>query len=792
MRILCLIILFFAVNFFPQDIKLRKAKINSVLSGSFSNKIFSGMYYKRIEEKLLSSNKALEGNNLKIISILYFSDYPSEIQKQELKDKGVVLYESSWTPPMINHPFGYFLAVVPISSIESVLSKSFVNKIDDGEMLSYPLNNQAAKSIKADSTWARGWTGTGVKVAILDSGLDSSSSNIDLPISYSKKDYSNYPTSIDTIVANTVTGHGTHVTGSVLGRGILSSANTGNGGGSYKGMSYNAELVFLKIGGDATGSATNAAEIAAMHAAVDTFNAKVLSMSYGGWQTYHDGSSSIEQAIDWVVSKGVPCFLAAGNDGESSRHYSGTVGAADSTAFIQINVAGAGTNNTALIFNLVWRDGIGTHNNLYLKYYDYNHALITDTTLYTTSESTRGTESQYSQYNQYLPSGSGTYYLRVINPSASTQSFHLYETWGNGCVKFNSPDKNYTVAQPASADSGFAVGAFTSRSSWTVYNGSSYSYGQTQDDICSFSSCGPRIDNLQKPNIAAPGSVITSIRDRVIALTPNETFVDNDGDNTGAADYVVGQGTSMAAPICAGAAALILNRYPGVSVSKIYAAIQGAAESDGYTGTVPNSIYGYGKLNVNRAIDESALPVELTTFSALQHKSYIKLLWKTATEKNNYGFNIEVKSKDSEWRLLGFIRGNGNSYAPKNYSYEDYNIYNNSEIFYRLKQIDNDGSYIYSEVISVSQLPKSFSISESYPNPANNETELLISVIQDALFSLKIFNVLGKEVYRINDILFSTGTNHFKINLNSLASGVYYYKIESKNISAIKKLIIMK
>ncbi len=120
-----------------------------------------------------------------------------------------------------------------------MLSLPFVIRVDTAERECYPLNNNGYKAIRADNVWTQGWTGSGVKVAILDSGLDTDPVNFDLPVSFQKKDYSAY-SSLDDDVENTVTGHSTHVVGSVLGRGTLSSGNTGNGWGAYKGMAPNA------------------------------------------------------------------------------------------------------------------------------------------------------------------------------------------------------------------------------------------------------------------------------------------------------------------------------------------------------------------------------------------------------------------------------------------------------------------------------------------------------------------------------------------------------------------------
>ena len=114
-----------------------------------------------------------------------------------------------------------------------------------------------------------------------------------------------------------------------------------------------------------------------------------------------------------------------------------------------------------------------------------------------------------------MPSGNGTYYLKVVNPSSVNQFFHIYDRWG-ARVSFQTPDPFYTIGQPASADNCIAVGAYTSSTGWTAYNGSNISYTIVGllNDIAYFSSRGPRIDGLIKPNITAPGTAIISIRDR--------------------------------------------------------------------------------------------------------------------------------------------------------------------------------------------------------------------------------------------------------------------------------------
>ena len=244
------------------------------------------------------------------------------------------------------------LGKMHIKNLIPVLRLKSIARIETGESANTQLNNKTAGLIKADSVWLKGWKGTGIKVAILDAGLDTSPANPDLPASFEKKDYSSYP-ALDDNIENPGTGHGTHVTGSLLGRGILSANNSANGGGPYCGMAPDASLVFLKIGKDNSGIANTNAMLAAMDAAVSVYHAKIISMSYGTWDIYHDGSDARDQKVDWCYQNGVPFFIAAGNEGDSKRHFSGSLSPYDSSSLIKVNVTGAFSQSTSLFFNLI-------------------------------------------------------------------------------------------------------------------------------------------------------------------------------------------------------------------------------------------------------------------------------------------------------------------------------------------------------------------------------------------------------------------------------------------------------
>ncbi|HUV55626.1 MAG TPA: S8 family serine peptidase, partial [Dehalococcoidales bacterium] len=322
------------------------------------------------------------------------------------------------------------------------------------------------------------------------------------------------------------------------------------------------------------------------------------------------------------VSKGAVVFISAGNEANDEQHYSNTVSANTTTDYIQVNVTGAGTGDklTGFAYNLVWYDGTSTRNDLELKYYNNYQVELTSVTSLGQFESNRGTESEYSHYNSYLPTGSYACYLKVKNNSGNSQFFHLYyDAKYNypdaGSVTFENADPDYTIGSPADADSAITVGSYTTRKNWTDYKGAGHYFinpEQTVDTITSFSSRGPRVDTgaPPKPNIVAPGSAIISCRDNDVYPWPNPSYdaliIDNDGLNlngSGPADYYVMQGTSMATPHAAGVAALILDKNPTWTPAQVKHALESTATDKGASDW--DNVYGWGLIDALAAVNSS-------------------------------------------------------------------------------------------------------------------------------------------------------------------------------------------
>ena len=217
--------------------------------------------------------------------------------------------------------------------------------------------------------------------------------------------------------------------------------------------------------------------------------------------------------------------------------------------------------------------------------------------------------------------------------------------------------------------------------------------------------------------------------------------------------------------------------------------------SDGYNVGF-SSFYGFplttgispdDPVNVN-----ALLPVELTSFSATTIRNDVKLSWKTVTEVNNYGFEIERSVLNSEWYKIGFVNGNGNSNSPKDYSFVDTKV-NAGKYSYRLKQIDNDGKFEYSKTIEIDvNNENKFELSRNYPNPFNPVTTIQFRLPQTGLVKLTLFNILGQEVRTLVNEFMEAGMHSVNFNASELNSGIYIYKLESGSFNQTKKMTIIK
>jgi hypothetical protein len=187
------------------------------------------------------------------------------------------------------------------------------------------------------------------------------------------------------------------------------------------------------------------------------------------------------------------------------------------------------------------------------------------------------------------------------------------------------------------------------------------------------------------------------------------------------------------------------------------------------------------------------LPVELTSFTVSAAQFNAELRWKTATEVNNHGFEIE-RNGASSWNTVGFVQGNGTTNAPKEYSFTDKSL-SSGTYQYRLKQVDRDGSFEYSQAVEVivGSVPVKFELSQNYPNPFNPTTTIGFTLQKSGHTTLKVYDAIGREVAVLANEVLDAGVHHHRMfNAGSLASGVYFARLTSGGIHLHKKLLLLK
>ena len=192
--------------------------------------------------------------------------------------------------------------------------------------------------------------------------------------------------------------------------------------------------------------------------------------------------------------------------------------------------------------------------------------------------------------------------------------------------------------------------------------------------------------------------------------------------------------------------------------------------------------------------DLAPLPVELTSFTATAANGKVNLVWTTATEINNSGFEIERSLDGESYYAVGFVKGNGTTTEPKSYSFTDNIEVNGTEqIFYRLKQVDYNGTFEYSDAVSVVlDIPTEFALGQNYPNPFNPSTKIKYSVPQNGLVSIVIYDLTGQVVANVVNEVKEPGNYEIDFNATGLSSGVYFYKMTANNFSQVKKMSILK
>jgi minor extracellular serine protease Vpr len=424
-------------------------------------------------------------------------------------------------------------------------------------------------------------------------------------------------------------GHGTHVASTAAGNGQAFN-------NKYIGMAPEADIIVVK-GGDE--SFTETGEIDCFTYAQNKATALgkpiVVNMSLGGQQGPHDGTNPDEVVVNnFVQNPGRVVCISAGNDGGNAIHVNDNV-SNGSPATISVTVptytaTSSGQDKNYFVLD-IWVSSaqsmsvtIQSPSNIVVTTpsdADTTSKLLTDGTIDTwnhieTQNSHRHIQVWIHDATASLPK-EGTWIITL----STTGSSVAFDGWldsdlGGSVASLPTGDRNKTVTIPGTASGAITVASYVTKWSWSSYNGGSWWYGHSDRtrNISSFSSIGPTADGRQKPDIAAPGQGI------VAALSSNV-------DTTGMASSIVTsnkyhlmQGTSMACPHVTGGSAMLLAANPSLTAAQIKNYFTSTAATDIFTSTVWNASWGYGKMDIYKAL-ASAVGASGTNRTTLSYYS---------------------------------------------------------------------------------------------------------------------------------------------------------------------------
>ncbi len=329
---------------------------------------------------------------------------------------------------------------------------------------------------------------------------------------------------------------------------------------------------------------------------------------------------------------------------------------------------------------------------------------------------------------------------------------------GKGIVVVNAASNSglntshNTLGAPADGDSVFTIGAVTSSGVRS-----------------SFSSVGPTVDGRIKPDLMAMGS--------------NVYHASSFGNS-----YSAGGGTSFSCPLVAGVCALILQKNPSLTPMQVLQLLRSTATRSNN----PDNLYGWGIVNALTAINSLIVPVEFTLFSGVLENGGVNLKWITATELNNFGFEVERRDDFSDYQKIGFVNGNGTSTNRLTYAFIDKNL-SSKRYYYRLKQLDFDGSFDYSNEIAVDiEQLNDFKLFQNYPNPFNPTTNIKYYVPNAGILKVGLFDILGNEVKTLVDEEVQAGSYELTIDGTNLVSGTYFVRMFSQSNQQTIKISLIK
>jgi subtilisin family serine protease len=617
---------------------------------------------------------------------------------------------------------------IPIESMEKLLTVQGIEYVDIAQKALPKLNNARARTwvdlVHSGTGLSQSYTGDGVVVGIIDGGFDythptfydASYSNYRISRVWEQRTSGTPPTGYSyghelvgqTAILNDANdgtdagSHGTHVASTAAGSGSALSA-------TFKGMAYESEIVLVSGNYSNLGIADGLAYI--FNYALSVGKPAVVNMSLGTHTGPHDGTSALDQYFDNISGDGRILVGAAGNEGADKLHLNYDFGTEETiNSFIEFPYTTNKTNGSTYID--IWGEAgvdftiainlYDTESGEYESYTDYhstsadasfNYNLqdsdVSDSDVCTVSIAIEHANSNnnkphiYVEFNNEDQDETGDIYDYVMLEVVGTNT-HI-DAWCSGAGEAVFTDKGYSVVTDGNtnltvgeiggtANSIITAGAYTSKNNYNDYQGNNHNipFYVAVGEVAPFSSLGPTVDGRTKPDISAPGNVISAAVNSFDAnyTSTGTDVIANVNDATNYWWFANMQGTSMASPMVTGIVALWLEADPTLDYVQIKQLMQDNAHVDSFTGSVPNNTWGYGKIDAQE------------TMKAIESVTGIERI------KNDDSIQVYPNPSNGYFEL-----------------YIDDNTYS------RLQVIDVLGKIVYSEELSSNEMRKNLNLS---------------------------------------------------------------------------------
>lgn len=613
-------------------------------------------------------------------------------------------------------------------------------------------------------------------------------------------------------------GHGSHVMGIAAGSG----AATGNFEPAYQyvGIAPDATLMAVKTDFTTTGVADGVAWLFNRATGHDC----VINLSLGTQDGPHDGTSAFDVSIGNMTGAGRIIVAAAGNEAGSGAHarlpLSGTVG--DSVVFtfvVPAYVPNGGTQNDYLLVD-GWYEGsesisfriespngrrsaeilVGQQRTVCLPAAGGDGRLYIENAISTPLNGDREIYFDITDWPNSPSCGSpraGIWkiiaYRKAALASPSPINFWIANAYLGSAGAYpefaDGVSDDYLVGSPASAPGVISVGAFISKRQWTSVIGGRQYVGLTDADlgrIASFSSPGPLRNGTVAPIVSAPGMGIGSARSVSVPANSgtNPYFLTD-------TKHMINQGTSQASPHVAGAVALILEHSPHEDPATIVRRLSNTSTHDAFTGSVPNNLFGWGKLDALAALQFDT-PVALASFQALSVAGGVRLEWSLGGDDPAVGFHVlRASSLSGPFTRLTTEPLTG---GP-DYGFDDSTVEPGRDYWYQLEAIEVDGSLTRFGPYRATPGAPRLSLAQNLPNPFTGRTTIAYSLPAGGPVRLRVFDVSGRLVRTLIDGPAAAGAGQVEWDGltdegRTAGNGLYFYMLESASGVVHRKMLL--